>query len=606
MKTKALLIITTAILLCSAIGCKKFISTTPTDSLSPENYYKTETDLDNSLTAIYDRLGDLQLYGQGLFSNLAFSDDLFFYNFRTGIQVNDINPATNTVYGLWERCYMGIERANMLLENIDNATAVAQDKRDVIKGQAIFLRAYYYFLLVEHFGGVPLKLKSTKSPSEELLPRSTIAEVYAKVVTDMKLAIGSLKPISSYGFNGRISKTAAQGILARIYLTMAGAPLKDVTKYAEAKTLLEEVINSNEHDLSPSYSQIFINHSQDKYDIKECLWEAEFAGNRTSSFTEEGTLGSYLGIPSSDNEIGFGSNLIRTTKKLYDVYDDLDARRDWSIASFKYVTTTANGVTTTVKENYTAAQIYNRSPGKWRREYELLKPKNTSYTPTNFPILRYSDILLMYAEVDNELNGPQAKAIEFVNKVRRRGWGKLSMGEVVKTITLSSQGTGYTVAPTVTISGGGGSGAKATATVSGGKVIGIIITDRGTGFTSNPIIVIAGNGAGATATAIITQLAEADLLPAHISNKENFKAEIRNERYREFAFEGVRKHDLLRWGIYTETMRDLATDITGTAPTEFLYAATAASLTGNPKFVFFPIPAIEIAINKKVTQNLGW
>src|SRR5690606_14029284 len=243
-------------------------------------------------------------------------------------------------------------------------------------------------------------------------------------------------------------------------------------------------------------------------------------------------------------------------------------------------------------------------PGKWRREYEILKPKNASYTPTNFPLLRYADILLMYAEADNEITGPQPRAIDYVNQVRKRGWGKLSHGEIIKRITVTSSGTGYTTVPKVTITGGGGEGAEATAVISGGRVTSVIITSRGSSYKTDPTVTISGgNGTGATAVALITTEDDAALSATNTASKESFRSEIRDERYREFSFEGMRKHDLLRWGIYTETMRDLATDINNSAPNDYKYAATAATYTSQNKFVFFPIPSLEISVNKKVIQN---
>ena len=164
-------------------------------------------------------------------------------------------------------------------------------------------------------------------------------------------------------------------------------------------------------------------------------------------------------------------------------------------------------------------------------------------------LLRFSDILLMYAEAENELKGPTADAVEAFNKVRRRAW---STG--IKTITVTNGGAGYTTAPTVNISGNGG--ATATATVSGGRVTAITL-DRDPmavsffnegKYSSVPTITLTGGGgSGATATATISRATEGNIAPA---TKEAFLAAIQDERMREFNFENMRKADLLRWGTF--------------------------------------------------------
>lgn len=601
----SVLLITIALFITS---CEKLLDKQPEDSIAPVNYFKTEGDLQRALTGVYDRLGDNSLYGTTLWSYMCFSDDFFFRGSTTGLRVNILDAGDGSTNGLFERAYVGVERANLLLANLDNATA-SQSVKDEIKGQAMFLRAYYYFILVDNFGGVPMRLTPTTSPSEALLPRSSVKEIYDQIVSDMKSSIELLKPISDYNFNGRVTKTAAQGILARVYLTMAGAPLNDKSQYENARMMADAVIKTGLHDLNPDYSQIFINHSKDVYDTKECLWEVEFSGNGTDIYKESGALGSYLGIANTtDLEIGYADDNVHTTGKLFNTYDARDCRRDWCIANYRF---TGNPG---IKTFWTAAQIYDRSAGKWRREYEVFAPKGRGATPTNFPLLRYADVLLMYAEADNEIQGPQTRSIDYVNAVRKRGWG-----ERLQTITVTNQGSGYVSAPLVTITGGGRptgaiepSGARATAVISGGRVTAINIIDPGIYYTLAPTVTIGASPSGAagqaSATAVLTTTgaANSQLTAPQKAGQAEFRAEIRNERYREFAFEGIRKHDLLRWGIYTETMADLETDINANAPAAWKYAATAASYTKQPRYVLFPIPNSEMNLNKNLIQNQGW
>ncbi len=142
------------------------------------------------------------------------------------------------------------------------------------------------------------------------------------------------------------------------------------------------------------------------------------------------------------------------TSKLYNIFEPGDLRKWFSIAHFAYTASGPNGQKTmsALPANENAKNLMR--PAKWRREYETLIPKHNTTTPENVPLLRYADILMIYAEVENEINnGPTPAAIEAVNKVRQRAW---SSG--IKSITITNGGSGYTSAPTIAFSGGGGTG----------------------------------------------------------------------------------------------------------------------------------------------------
>ncbi|RZL13115.1 MAG: RagB/SusD family nutrient uptake outer membrane protein, partial [Hymenobacter sp.] len=251
------------------------------------------------------------------------------------------------------------------------------------------------------------------------IARTPAADVYVQIIKDMTAAEAVLKNNTDWGNTGRISKTAAAGILARVCLHAAGR-LGDQPKYAEARTWALKVMNSGLHALNSDYSQIFKNESADIYDLKECLWEVEFNGNGVGNvFREIERFGSTIGIPNTNETAGFMQGQYVATGVQYQRYGTGDLRRDWNIAPFTYTGQDA----TKAQIPYAATYVWGRYVAKWRRQYQTIAfAKN--FGPTNWPLLRYSDVLLMFAEADNEVNGgPTTAGYLALNQVRRRGYG---------------------------------------------------------------------------------------------------------------------------------------------------------------------------------------
>ncbi|UCS93835.1 RagB/SusD family nutrient uptake outer membrane protein [Echinicola marina] len=408
-------------------SCEDFLSTEPTNFIAPE--YSTIAELETGLAGVYDVLGSQATYGDVIPYWLNVSTDIGYTN--TG-QLNTtayIYTATDAqITNLWKTLYQGIYRANLVLAKVDNPE-LDEEARNRIKGQALFLRGYYYFLLVKNYGSVPMLLTDKPDISNVNIPRSPVEDVYTQILQDMKEAESLVEEAEHLSGGGRISRSAVQGILARVCLTMAGHPLKDESRYAEALEWAQKVQESKMHELNPDYSNVFIRYARDEYDIKESIWEVEFYG-LLSSGSQEYTyyIGARGGIRSGDEQIGYSGGAVLATKWLFDLYEidegstetpkeSPDLRRDWNIAPFTYV-----GVPGVQTYN---PDLWRRTMGKWRREYETLTPKDRVVSAQNFPILRYSDVLLMIAEAENEVNGPTDVAYEAINQVRRRAYGLL-------------------------------------------------------------------------------------------------------------------------------------------------------------------------------------
>lgn len=399
-------------------SCEKFLDTEPSDSLSPEFYYANETQLNAALTGVYDVLGDQSLFANSIFTTINAASDLSFYrrnNIFTGSQVLNYDAFDGDIRDMWRSLYTGINRANLVLENLNKAQ-MDEAKRDVVKGQALFLRGFYYFQLVSNWGDVPLILDGKVDINKTNIARTPAKEVYTQILKDMEAAEPLVKGIREYGHAGRITKSAVRGILARVNLYMAGEPLNDASRLPEALKWAQAVQNDAvaAHQLNPSYSQVFINYAEEKYDINESIWEVELWGNRIgNNYQEAGRVGNTNGIQCGDVNEGYSYGFIGATPKLYKLYEGADVRRDWAVGPYSYVGNTDE------KKNFTSAEIYQRMCGKFRRPYELIE-KQKNYTPQNFPLLRYADVLLMIAEA----SGPNAVGYDALNQVRRRAGAK--------------------------------------------------------------------------------------------------------------------------------------------------------------------------------------
>lgn len=543
MKNRIILLTLLSVLLLSS-SCKKFLENEPKDFLSPDNYFRNEAEVKSALAGVYVTLGSEFTYGRHMVVDGAM-DDLGYWN-QSEVNIIDrlaswnYTSAQPQIMMMWQRLYEGIERANVLLENINKAE-MDEAKRAKYIGEIRFLRAYYHYLLTDLWGDIPVRLQSNQTVTDVNIPQTSAKEVLQMVVTEMEEVINNnhLEAASVYNHSSRVSITVAQAILARVYIKMAGEPLKIAGSYEKALSWANKVKDSGLHKLNPNYDEIFTNHSKNLFDIqyRESMWEADFTGNPTTD-PGKGDKYSWIGVTNGiicydeSDALGYSYGYIRIRLKLWDLFEEFDKRKYRSIAPHRYNVT--NGQPYNQKLT-TFTAIADRCSAKWRREEETLRPKVKNNNETNFPIIRYSDVLLMIAEAENEINGASDIALEAINEVRTRA------------------------------------GVKPYATTTG--------------------------------TGVIT-----------ITGQDDLRQAIRDERARELCFEGIRKHDLIRWGIFETSMQQAAAEPflsantvagrTASAQQRTTMAAIASKMT--EKYRLFPIPQKELNLNNKMKQNRFW
>ncbi|MDR6781982.1 RagB/SusD family nutrient uptake outer membrane protein [Pedobacter africanus] len=437
MKTM-LAIMVVAILFSS---CKKYLASEEPDSRFPEKYvFSSVPTTKSAVMGVYQVLA---LVFNG--SNIPFrfpldTDEGMFNNGTPGVSDNSItditkynvSPTNIQLPILYDQLYVGIERANNCIKNIPssdlykNGSATQKAELERLLGEALTLRALFYFELIKVWGDVPAPFVPSIDQENIALPRTDRQEIYDQVLKDLELS-ATLVPWRGDGvasvIDERITKGAVKGLRARLALHAGGYSLRkggkmertaEYLKYYEIckKECLDIMQNRQKHTLNPSFQAVFKDNIL-KYKIEqygEVMFEAGMGIE-----AQEGNLGFMDGpkiIP-----IGFtairGNGVIRILPSYFYAFDPLDTRRDVTIAPYQIDLNTMIVTPNAVWAN-----------GKFRLDWLNPLPSSQAIRwGINQPILRYSDVLLMFAEADNELNnGPTAEAKSAFEEVRRRAF----------------------------------------------------------------------------------------------------------------------------------------------------------------------------------------
>jgi uncharacterized protein YceK len=396
MKTIYLLLLTA----CIAAGCGDVLDQYPPTNLTSATYYKTADDAKAAIGACYASIG-----GTDPFVDLVTTDDAI--PFLTGsadrpiLWRYNITPS-NTFITQFGGAYAGINRANTVIGRLPSIPMDETLKAQYI-AEAKFHRALHYFNLVRLYGDVPLVLTESKSLEGLVVPRESVSNVYAQIEADLKDAESVLPKSYPAADVGRATQGAAKGILAKVYLTRAGTDAGS-PYWAQAAAKSKEVIELGVYDLHANFADAFaLSARGGKENIFEIQYLTDVKGHG---------LGRGYGVRSAPIYPGTGSGIARPTESLFKLFVDTDKRKAVTfITSYVY-----NGVTTNLSisdPDFTKAVSIQKL---WDRT-----AKTASGEGTSLPILRFSDVLLMYAEATNEANGsPTEDAYAALNRVRTR------------------------------------------------------------------------------------------------------------------------------------------------------------------------------------------
>lgn len=377
-------------LLCLLSSCKK-LDETPKSFVTPDKFYTTPGQVEAAFAAAMNQLWDYWSgygYGQGTFVN----DDQ--------LDGGDLVIGHNWGSDLWNRHYAAIANLNSAIAAMKKGslgTTVPQAASDVLMAQAKFLRAYNYFMLVRMFGGLPLLTEDNQQDAVTAkIGRSSVADVYKLIVSDFTEAASKLPAKWPAAQQGRPTSDAAKGLLAKAYLTMATAPLNDVTNYKKAAGLAKEVIQAGNYKLVTDITKVFT--TETKYG-PEMMWSfnSNYADiNTDPEIYKPGQLG------------GWG---------------DFRVQREWEQ---KYPSQARKGAYILTEINGVPYQQWPEEQNPFIKKFMYDKQVDfDNYSSVmNMPIIRYADVLLIYAEAANMANGsPTQDAVDAINQVIDRANG---------------------------------------------------------------------------------------------------------------------------------------------------------------------------------------
>jgi hypothetical protein len=361
--------------------------------MNEANFFQTEEDFELAVNGAYQTLYTIYAEEGPLAYTEQMSDNCTLYhiggNTSEKFQFKDYTLLANNslVEDFWNSYYNALYIVNNVIDKL-SGSSLDDDVKAEYEAEMRFLRAVYYFDMVKLWGAVPLVTKPVTVIESYSIPRSPENDVYAQIIADLKYAESNLPLSSAAKRTGQATRGAAQGFLGKVYLTTGDD--------SNAGTYLKKVMDSEEYELLQDYSQLWdLQHENSK----EALFEIQYIRGLDKPASHYWQAWSPF-----ENTMNMGGGMNQVTENLWSEYEPNDPRQELSICDGY---NDASG-------NWVEALF----PGKWADENSLVSGA-TRYSENNFIVLRYADILLMYAEVTGDG--------KYLNQVRNRSgipeWG---------------------------------------------------------------------------------------------------------------------------------------------------------------------------------------
>lgn len=396
-------------------GCQKFLEENDPSNLTTDSYYTLPEHATAAVASVYAQTrfigGGAGIFAQNfqmleavtgtVKTETGQNSDL---NNLLGLGYNGDNAMINN---WWNGLYNVVAQANLVLDKVPGINPMDEGLKKRILGETRFLRAWSYFYLVQLWGDVPLITKPQTTSSADFYPaRNSKEEVYKLIVDDLIAAEGS--GLSMTDGSGRASMGAVKSLLARVYLTMAGQPMnKGAAYYKLAADKAFEVINSNNFSLFTKYADL---HNVAQENKGENIFQIQYLAGVADNPMQGVLLPNFKDISQYGTEIGS----CVPTVQFYNSFEAGDLRKTDRVGFF-YTSyyDKGNGALRDLSAPYIYKHFDTVGHGTSGKA-------GTGNSSLNWPQIRYADVLLIYAEAQNESDGPNPAAIKALKQIRDR------------------------------------------------------------------------------------------------------------------------------------------------------------------------------------------